>query len=340
MEYPKRLHLSVRKLTSFLPERIGKTPPSAQSGPEDSQSSSENSPSRGRSRRFPFRRFFLLSSIAGVVFIIGLLNEFPHKEIARFFLREVSESGGVGLYARNARFDLPASLGYSGISLVTTSPDGPLNWTIDRASAHLELASLASRKPRFNFQVKAYGGEFEGLLRHLSKTRNHLRGATVLPVDLKKTRPLLHQDISGSMNFNTDYTWQTGKETAGHGIVSTTIGHLVLKSLNISGFPLPPVSFDKVRSRVFLSGGRGRVEKLRATGPLADIDGSGTFLLAQPYPNTILHLKLLVHLKGALGSLPIPNLSGTAGPDKVVTLTLEGPVSNLNIAMNGIQIPH
>jgi type II secretion system protein N len=340
VEYPKRLPLIVRKLTSLLPEKTGKKIPPAQSGPEESPSSFAPSLSTEQARRFPVRRVLLLSSVAGAVFIIGLLNGFPHKEIARFFLRELSDSGGVGLHARNARFDLPASLGYSDLSLVTPSPYGPLNWTIDRASAHLELASLASRKPRFNFQVKAYGGEFEGLLRHLSKTRNHLRGATVLPVDLEKTRPLLHQDISGSMNFNTDYTWQTGKETAGHGIVSTTIGHLVLKSLNISGFPLPPVSFDKVRSRVFLSGGRGRVEKLRATGPLADIDGSGTFLLVQPYPNTILHLKLLVHLKGALGSLPLPNLSGTGGPDKVVTLTLEGPVSNLNIAMNGIPIPH
>jgi len=292
------------------------------------------------SRQFPFQRVFLLSGVGVAVFSYGFINGFPHREMARFFLRQASESGGVGLHAQKAFFSLPASLDYSGLAVVTPSPEGPLKWNIDSASGRLELASLV-RRPRFNFQIKAYGGEFQGLLHHLSKTRNHLKGATVHPLDLGKTGPVLHQDISGSMNLKTDYTWKTGNETAGHGIVSTRIANLVLKSLNINGFPLPPVSFDNVRSRVFLSGGRGRVEKLLATGPLADIDGSGTFLLAQPYPNTVLHLKLLVHLKGALGALPLPNMSeGRGGDNKVLTLTLDGPVSNLNIAMNGIPLPH
>ncbi len=293
----------------------------------------------GRPSPLPPKRILFLVALGTFVFIASLLTGFPHHETARFVLREISQSGGVGLEARQARFDFPARLEYSNLSLLSATPEGPVKVRIDRATGHLELASLAGSKPRFNFRLRAYGGEFDGLLRHLPQHRNHLRGATTRPLDLGLTQPLFHQNLSGSMTLKTDYTWQSGAETAGHGVLSADIVHLVLKSLNISGFPLPPVSFDSVRSRIFLSGGRGRLEQLLATGPLADVTGEGTFLLAQPYPNTILHLRLLVRLKGTLGSIPIPGLS--AGPSgKPLTVTLDGPASNLNIAMNGLPIPH
>ncbi len=284
------------------------------------------------------KRVLFLGTVGGAVFFAGLWQGFPHRQTARFLLQQISDSNGIGVEAGKARFDFPARLEYGNLNLVAPSPEGPVSLQIDRASARLELSSLVQRKPRFNFRLRAYGGEFDGLLRHLPERRNHLRGSTVRPLDLGLTRPLLHQDLSGSMTLKTDYTWQSGAEMAGHGVFSASIANLVLKSLNVGGFPLPPVTFDAVRSRIFLSGGRGRLEQLMATGPLADVTGNGTFLMAQPPPNTILHLRLNVRLKGPLGNLPLPGLSGASG--RPVTLTLDGPVSNLNIAMNGIPIPH
>lgn len=283
-------------------------------------------------------RILFLAAVGGSVFLASLWQGFPHRQTARYLLRQVSDTGGVAIEAREARFDFPAGITFGDLDLTAPTPEGPASVRIDRASAHLELSSLLKRKPRFNFRLRAYGGEFDGLLRHLPKRRNHLRGSTTKPLDLGLTRPLLHQDLSGAMSLKTDYTWQSGAEMAGHGIFQATIANLVLKSLNIGGFPLPPVTFDAVKSRVFLSGGRGRLEQLMATGPLADVTGDGTFILAQPTPNSILHLKLLVRLKGPLGSLPLPGLSGQGG--RPVTVTLDGPASNLNIAMNGIPIPH
>lgn len=283
-------------------------------------------------------RILFLAAVGGSVFLASLWQGFPHRQTARYLLRQVSDTGGVAIEAREARFDFPAGITYGDLDLTAPTPEGPASVRIDRASAHLELSSLLKRKPRFNFRLRAYGGEFDGLLRHLPKRRNHLRGSTTKPLNLGLTRPLLHQDLSGAMSLKTDYTWQSGAEMTGHGIFQATIANLVLKSLNIGGFPLPPISFDAVKSRVFLSGGRGRLEQLMATGPLADVTGGGTFILAQPTPNSILHLKLLVRLKGPLGSLPLPGLSGQGG--RPVTVTLDGPASNLNIAMNGIPIPH
>ncbi len=291
-----------------------------------------------RRRSLSPKRVLFLGAVGGAVFLASLWHGFPHRQTARFLLQEVSESGGVGIEARKARFDFPAQVEYGDLALVAPSPEGPVSLRIDQASARLELASLVQRKPRINFRLRAYGGEFDGLLRHLPESRNHLKGSTVHPVDLGLTRPLLHQDLSGSMTLRTDYTWQSGAEMTGHGVFSASIANLVLKSLNIGGFPLPPVSFDAVRSRIFLSGGRGRLEQLMATGPLADVTGNGTFLLGQPPSNTILHLRLDVRLKGPLGNMSLPGLSGASG--KPVTLTLDGPASNLNIAMNGIPIPH
>ncbi|MCL5284164.1 MAG: type II secretion system protein GspN [Nitrospirae bacterium] len=292
----------------------------------------------GRPSSLSMGRILFLGTIGGGVFLTSLWQGFPHHQTARFILREFSESGGVGLAARDARFDFPARVDYADLDLLAPTPEGPTTLRIDRASAHLELASLLQRKPRFNFRLRAYGGEFDGLLRHLPERRNHLRGATTKPLDLGLTRPLLHQDLSGAMTLRTDYTWKSGAEMDGHGVFSASIANLVLKSLTIGGFPLPPVAFDSVRSRVFLSGGRGRLEQLMATGPLADVTGDGTFILAQPPPNSILHLRLLVRLKGPLGSLPLPGFSGQG--KKPLTVTLDGPASNLNIAMNGIPIPH
>ena len=320
----KRLGNGLRRVRGIISSRL-------------SRGKREESGQRAPSSLTP-KRIFVLGAVGGAVFLAGLWQGFPHRQTARFLLQEISESDGVGIEADKARFDFPARLEYGNLNIVAPSPEGPVSLRIDRASAHLELASLVQRKPRFNFRLRAYGGEFDGLLRHLPERRNHLRGSTVRPLDLGLTRPLLHQDLSGSMTLKTDYTWQSGAEMAGHGVFSASIANLVLKSLNVGGFPLPPVTFDAVRSRIFLSGGRGRLEQLMATGPLADVTGNGTFLMAQPPPNTILHLRLNVRLKGPLGNLPLPGLSGSSG--RPVTLTLDGPVSNLNIAMNGIPIPH
>ena len=296
-------------------------------------------PSAKASRTRVGRRALRLGTIGAVVFAGGLAQGFPHRELARFLLGEASRQGGVAITAGSARFDLPARISYQDLVLVAPTPAGPATVTVDRATGSLLLSSLTSGKPRVNFRLRAYGGLFEGHLRRLPHEENHLKGATVTPVDLRLTEPVLHQKIGGTLTLHTDYTWQAGQETQGHGVFVAMVQHLVLSSLKVGGFPLPPVAFDAVRSRVFVSGGRGRVERLQAVGPLADINGGGTFTLATPYQNSLLHLRLNIRLKGPLASIPLPGVSGQS-PVRQVTLTLDGPAQNLNIAMNGIPIPH
>ncbi|MGC8500681.1 MAG: type II secretion system protein GspN [Leptospirillia bacterium] len=281
----------------------------------------------------------LLGSFAFVAFFFGLFQGFPHQELARYFLGLAGQQGGVGLSAASGRFDLPARLSYRNLVLVAETPTGPASLSVDQAEGALVLSSLATRNPRMNFRVRAYGGLFEGHLRRLAHSENHLKGATVTPVDLRLTEAVLHQKIGGTLALDTDYTWRSGAEIDGHGVVRAVIRHLLLSSLAVGGFPLPPVAFDAVRSQVFVSGGRGRLERLSATGPLADINGDGTFILATPYQNTVLHLRLNIHLKGALASIPFPGATGS-GPSRLLILTLDGPAQNLTIAMNGIPIPH
>ena len=293
------------------------------------------SPSRPRIGR----RALLLGVTGAVAFAGGLAHGFPHQELAQYFLGQASQQGGVALATGSARFDLPARLSYRDLVLTAPTPAGPAILTVDHAEGSLVLASLASRKPRVNFRLRAYGGLFEGHLRRLPHEKNHLKGATVTPVNLRLTEPVLHQKIGGTLTLNTDYTWKAGQETKGHGVFVAMVKHLVLSSLSVEGFPLPPVSFDAVHSRVFVSGGRGRIEKLMAVGPLADITGGGTFTLATPYQNSLLHLRLDIRLKGTLASIPLPGVSGKSST-RLVTLTLDGPAQNLNIAMNGIPIPH
>lgn len=151
----EKLSQSLRRLAKIFPVDPGSF--FGRSRQEKGLAAPDPSSSLSSPTRFPVRRFLLLAAIGGGVFLVGILNGFPHREMARYYLRELSETGGVGLNARMARFDLPGSLGYSDLSLVTPSPEGPLKWTIDDASGHLEVASLVSRKPRFNFKIHAYG---------------------------------------------------------------------------------------------------------------------------------------------------------------------------------------
>lgn len=290
-------------------------------------------------KRISRPQILLLASVAVGSFIFGLFQGFPHRELARYILGQAGQQGGVGLSAASGRFDLPATLTYRNLVLVAETPAGPTSLSVDRAEGTLVLSSLATRSPRMNFRVRAYGGLFEGHLRRLAHAENHLKGATVTPVDLRLTQKVLHQKIGGTLALDTDYTWRSGAEIDGHGVIRAVIRHLVLSSLAVGGFPLPPVTFDAVRSQVFVSGGRGRLERLSATGPLADINGGGTFTLATPYQNTVLHVRLDIRLKGTLASIPFPGVPGS-GPSRLLVLTLDGPAQNLTIAMNGIPIPH
>lgn len=278
-------------------------------------------------------------SLWGVaIFSWFFLHEFPRQELAEHLLEAVSENTGLGTSADSAHFDWPARVSYDGLHLVSPSPQGPIAWEVPRFSGSLNLISLATGKPRYNFDVKAYGGEFRGrLLQARHGKWNHLRGKTIHPIDLLKTKKLLHQDLSGRMNLETDYTWIRGAEQKGHGILNLAIRNLVLRSLNINGIPLPDVIFETVNGRLFLHDGKGKIESLVADGPLAHVTGTGTILLRMPYQQSLINLDLHARLKGQLKAIPLPSME--TRKDGTLHIHLQGPLSAPSVALNGLALP-
>lgn len=272
------------------------------------------------------------------VFIWFFLHGFPRQKLAEHFLEAVSQTSGLGTSSDSARFDWPARLSYEGLHLVSPSPEGPVVWEIPRFSGSLDLISLASGKPRYNFDVKAYGGEFRGRLQQARHGQwNHLRGKTIHPIDLLTTRKLLRQDLSGRMNLQTDYTWIRGAEQKGHGMLNLDIRKLVLRSLNLNGIPLPNLTFSTVNGRLFLHDGQGRIESLSADGPLAHVTGTGTILLRVPYQQSLINMDLHATLKGQLKAIPLPSVE--ARKDGTLHIHLQGPLSAPSVALNGLTLP-
>ncbi|MHB1605249.1 MAG: type II secretion system protein GspN [Leptospirales bacterium] len=281
----------------------------------------------------------ILLSIWGVaIFSWFFLHEFPRHELAEHLLEVVSENTGLGTSADSARFDWPARISYDGLHLVSPSFQGPIAWEIPRFSGSLNLISLVSGKPRYNFDVKAYGGEFRGrLLQARHGKWNHLRGKTIHPINLLETKKLLRQNLSGRMNLETDYTWIRGSEQKGHGILNLAIENLVLHSLNINGIPLPNVVFETVNGRLFLHDGQGKIESLVAEGPLAHVTGTGTILLRIPYQQSLINMDLHARLRGQLKAIPLPSLE--TRKDGTLHIHLQGPLSAPSVALNGLVLP-
>ncbi len=272
-----------------------------------------------------------------VVFLALFVHNFPGRLLAEHFIEAVSQTTGIGISAQNANFSLPARLSYAGLHLVTTSPEGPLDWEIPQATGTVSLISLATGKPRYNFDVKAYGGEFRGRLRQARHgTWNHLKGKTIRPIDLLMAKKLIRQDLSGLLNLETDYTWTKGLEQRGHGMLSLRVRDLIIRSLNINGFPLPDLTFQHVRGRVFLHDGQGRLETLTADGPLAHVTGTGTILLRVPYNQSLINLDLHARLRGQLKSLPLPSVESNT--DHTLHIHLQGPLSTPTVALNGLTL--
>lgn len=298
-------------------------------------SSPASSPDPGQKRKI-----LLVGSLAAwgaFVFLAFFIHNFPDSLLAEHVLEIASQSTGVGISAQNADFTPPARLSYEGLHLVTPSTAGPLDWEIPSATGAASLISLATGKPRVNFDVKAYGGEFRGRLQQARHgTWNHLKGKTVRPIDLLMAKKLIRQNLSGLLNLETDYTWTKGSEQRGHGMLALRIRDLVIHDLNINGFPLPDLTFQKVRGRVFLHDGQGRLETLTADGPLAHVTGTGTILLNVPYTQSVINLDLHARLRGQLKSLPLPSIE--TNPDHTLHIHLQGPLSTPTVALNGLTI--
>lgn len=298
-------------------------------------SSPASSPDPGQKRKI-----LLIGSLAawGVfVFMAFFILNFPGSLLAEHVLEAASQATGVGISAQNSDFSPPARLSYEGLHLVTPSPEGPLDWEIPRATGAASLISLATGKPRFNFDVKAYGGEFRGRLQQARHgTWNHLKGKTIRPIDLLMAKKLIRQNLSGLLNLETDYTWTKGSEQRGHGMLALRIRDLVIHDLNINGFPLPDLIFQKVRGRVFLHDGQGRLETLTADGPLAHVTGTGTIMLNVPYNRSVIDLDLHARLRGQLKSLPLPSVE--SNPDHTLHIHLQGPLSTPTVALNGLTV--
>ena len=308
--------------------------------PKESVLSSEGDPTSPK-RRFSRQRLPLFLLVVWGVATFGwfFVRSFPGNELAMEILSGVSARTGLGVSADSGTFRWPARLDYEGLHLVSPSPMGPVVWDIPRFTGGVNLASYVKGKPRYNFDVKAYGGEFRGRLQQARKGKwNHLRGKTIRPINLLTARKLIRQDLSGSMDLETDYTWTKGHEQLGHGILGLTIRNLVVRSLKMNGIPLPDLTFTSVRGRLFLHDGTGHIESLTADGPLATITGSGTILLRFPYPASLINMDLHARLKGQLKSIPLPSLESRK--DGTVHIHLQGVLASPTVALNGLMLPH
>ncbi len=273
----------------------------------------------------------------GVLFFgLFFLREFPANDVARYLLTQMGPD--VKATARTAVFTPPLGLAYQGLAITATAPSGPVDVDIDRAKGNIDLVTLVSGKPRYNFDLKMYGGEFKGHLRRFLHGKvSHLNGQTTSPIDLSTTKQLTHQDLSGLMNLETDYTWKTGLEEKGKGTLSLSIARLTIRSLNMNGFPLPPIAFQHVHGIVNLANGLGHIERLEADGPMAHLTGTGDVSLANPYQRSLVNLDFDISLRGELGKLPLPSISGKNG--SVIHLHLAGQLASPQVTLNGIVLP-
>lgn len=271
-----------------------------------------------------------------ITFLAFLAKGFPANEMAKHLL--ASPSPGVTISAESAIYHPPLGVSYRDMTITAPTNDGPVSIDLSQARGNVDLVTLVSGKPRYNFDLKMYGGEFKGRLRRFYRGKvSHLKGLTTRPIDLSTTRKLTHQNLSGLMNIQTDYTWKTGMEDKGHVVLSLSIAKLVVRSLNMNGFPLPPISFTHVHGTVRMKNGLGHIETLNADGPMAHLTGTGDVSLANPYPRSIVNLDFDISLRGELSKIPLPSIAGKNGAS--IHLHLSGPLGSPQVTLNGIVLP-
>jgi type II secretion system protein N len=271
-----------------------------------------------------------------ITFFVFLAKGFPSDDLANFLLTLPPPE--IQMRAESAIYHPPLGVSYRDMTITAPTNDGPISLDFDRARGNIDLVTLVSGKPRYNFDVKMYGGEFKGRLRRFYRGKvSHLKGTTIHPIDLSTTRKLTHQDLSGLMDLQTDYTWKTGMEDKGHGILSLSIAKLVVRSLNMNGFPLPPISFTHVHGMIRMKNGLGHIETLNADGPMAHLTGKGDIALANPYPRSIVNLDFDISLRGELAKIPLPSITGKNGA--AIHLHLSGALGSPQVSLNGIVLP-
>ncbi len=273
-----------------------------------------------------------------VMWLVFLHLSFPYAKLERrmIALAEAGTASGITVQEGGIRF--PFGVAWHGVRIAPRPPAQSWVIDLDDVRCRLRLWPLLLWRIHLDLALRAYGGEAHGILKmdREAGTPRFTLEQQGEGFDLSLLRLAGGPRLQGRARFRLDQEWAGGDFFRGDGKATLELDGLRVAGLEGMGvaLPLPELLFPRVTGRVTARSGLITLNDLVARGAQVDLTGSGTLVVRDPPPESLITLTVRVTPKEGLRE----QLAVLSGDPKrsVWDLVIRGPLSAPTYSLSGL----
>ncbi|MGE0791427.1 MAG: type II secretion system protein GspN [Sandaracinaceae bacterium] len=242
--------------------------------------------------------------------VLGFYWTFPYDHARDFIVQEAEKGGTVQLEITRLEPSWLTGVHAEGVRIAEISEGDapPAELLLTSVDGRISILSLLGGTTNVDFEVEVDGGgQIEGNFAQ-SETSTHI-DARIQNLDMRRVGPVrsaVGLPVFGLAQGEIDL--DIGAEAADtHGTVNLTIanaavgdGHTPLEIPGMgSGVTLERLNIGTLEFQMETERGNGEVQRLHASGEHAELWGTGSIRLAQPFERTTLDLLIRVNFTDA-----------------------------------------
>lgn len=278
----------------------------------------------------PVRALLAYGLFALGVFVLTLLYQLPHAEIARFAIGEATRTSPISVRFADVSFAFPNGYRFEGVRASPREQPERLV-LVDELTVRIPLSSLfLGQTDTVAFSGELYEGSIEGIAGNTEgkiSTSLQLRDVELRPL----SRLFLEGDgyLSGRASVDLELSGDGRTTRSSEGRFDLSARDISLEGVVVQGFVVPDLTFSDLRARADLETMRLRIEEARAEGEELDLSARGEVMLRDPTPRSVLNLQFEIDVDedARPGLRMIPALLPSRRPGQGQKWTLGGSLA-------------
>jgi len=274
--------------------------------------------------------------------LLFLFVTFPYDKVEKYFLEQVQANTPIQLSLEGRTFLFPLGFRWDQAELGIDSSTISETFLVEFLQFRLALIPLILGEIQGAFSMKTLGGGIHGSIqidRGVYPNRFHISGrAERLDMGILK-RFFPESSFQGFFTLEWDHVWENLDILRGKGRADIHIERFSVRQLTVQGFPIEPFFVSNASGQLTINSGKGTLEDIKIRGNKFEVEGSGSLLLRDFLPSSLLNLNLTAFLKGDWGNNEMVRLFvPSARKGEKLKILGRGALNNTQWSLNGVKL--
>ena len=283
---------------------------------------------------------YLLFTLSATLFFLFVI--FPYDKVEKYFLDQVQAKTPIHISLVGRTFLFPLGFQWERVELDVDSSPVSEPFLIEVLQCRVALFPLILGKIQGAFSMKTLGGAINGSIQidpGDPRNRFHVSGrAERLELDVLM-RFFPESSFQGLLALEWDHVWDNLDILRGNGTADIHIERFSVRQLIVQGFPVEPFFVSQAYGQISLNSGKGNLNDIQIRGNQFEVEGSGSLLLRNFFPSSLLNLNLTVLLKGEWAKNELVRLFvPSARKGEKLRVLGRGTLNNTQWSLNGANL--